>query len=310
VILDPLSRFAGLEVESDNAAATRFVQAVERLTAPLHGHPTVLLWHHTNKASRKDGQSTASDAAAATAARGMSALTDGVRWQANIEALKRYEGAPELVSLAVVKNNYGRYPQPVKLMRGAEGALRVAAPEEWKDWEGRDRAARRDEEGEAAAKAEKAEKQARNEAHRAAEGTKKQAAKAEATARKAEEAAQRAEEVEKKAKEVAQETERKAQVARTDAGKIPSEATEKKAAAEKKAADAEGRAKITRNDAARRGTEATRRRSEASALAIEAAARAAEAKAAVERLAESKTGNRIADDPTLQPLVPNAKGHK
>jgi regulatory protein RepA len=141
VVLDPLSRFAGLEVEADSAQATRFVQAVERLAAPKHGRPTVLLTHHTNKASRKDGQSTASDAAAATASRGSSALTDGVRWQASLEPMKRYEGAPELVTLNVVKNNYGRYPGETFLVRLEQGALRVATQDEWTRWKDADRKA-------------------------------------------------------------------------------------------------------------------------------------------------------------------------
>lgn len=141
VVLDPLSRFAGLEVEADSAQATRFVQAVERLTAPKHGRPTVLLTHHTNKASRKEGQSATSDAAAATASRGSSALTDGVRWQASLEPMKRYEGAPELVTLNVVKNNYGRYPAETFLVRHEHGALRVATQGEWTQWKKADQKA-------------------------------------------------------------------------------------------------------------------------------------------------------------------------
>jgi hypothetical protein len=142
VVLDPLSRFAGLEVETDSAQATRFIQAVERLTSPAAGKPTVLLTHHTNKASRREGQSSASDMAAATAARGSSALTDGVRWQASLEPFKRYQGAPELVVLNVVKNNYGRYPGETNLVREEHGALRVASMEDWQKWKDADTAAK------------------------------------------------------------------------------------------------------------------------------------------------------------------------
>src|SRR6185312_4993998 len=51
IIIDPLSRFAGLDAEKDNAEATRFVQACESLCT-LSG-ATVLVAHHTDKASRR-----------------------------------------------------------------------------------------------------------------------------------------------------------------------------------------------------------------------------------------------------------------
>lgn len=132
IILDPLSRFAGLEVETDSAQATRFVQAIERFTA-VPGRPTVLVTHHTNKTSRREGQARSSDSAAATAARGSSALTDGVRWQASLEPERRYEGAPELVRFNVVKNNYGRYPPELTLVR-EDGPLRLATQHDMRLW--------------------------------------------------------------------------------------------------------------------------------------------------------------------------------
>ena len=55
--------------------------------------------------------------------------------------MKRYEGAPELVTLAVVKNNYGRYPPETSLVRLEQGALRVATQDEWKRWKEADRKA-------------------------------------------------------------------------------------------------------------------------------------------------------------------------
>src|SRR5690606_14534133 len=54
VILDPLSRWAGGGVEADNEAATRFCQTVESLTG-VPGDPTVLVAHHSSKASTRDG---------------------------------------------------------------------------------------------------------------------------------------------------------------------------------------------------------------------------------------------------------------
>jgi hypothetical protein len=87
VILDPASRFIGPEVEKDNAAATQFIQILEdwKNNEDIKGDndigPTILISHHVSKSHNdtpiemlyKQG-----------AARGSSALTDGVRWQLNM----------------------------------------------------------------------------------------------------------------------------------------------------------------------------------------------------------------------------------
>ena len=52
VVIDPLSRFAGREAETDNAAGTRFVQACESVTPST---TSLLIAHHTNQTSRKSG---------------------------------------------------------------------------------------------------------------------------------------------------------------------------------------------------------------------------------------------------------------
>lgn len=134
LVLDPLSRFAGADAETDNAAATRFVEALERLTqAP--GGPTVMVAHHTNKTSR----SAEGAGAGAGAARGSSALTDGVRWQANLDAL--FENGswgavgseiPDLTRLKVTKSNTARKPEPLYLKRDPDnqGALLPLSPAE------------------------------------------------------------------------------------------------------------------------------------------------------------------------------------
>lgn len=139
IVLDPLSRFAGPDVEVDNAAATRFVQVLERLSQ-VEGTPTVLVTHHTNKGSRqpnRDKEGNPTDASAATGARGSSALTDGVRWQANLTAMPRLEGAPVLAELAVVKNNYGPPTGPLTLCSNDDdhGALRGATQEQLATYE-------------------------------------------------------------------------------------------------------------------------------------------------------------------------------
>ncbi len=71
VILDPLSRFAGPDSEKDNAAATRFIQAVETLTT-LPGNPSIACAHHSSKNSIALGKNDS---------RGATGLRDGVRSQ-------------------------------------------------------------------------------------------------------------------------------------------------------------------------------------------------------------------------------------
>ncbi len=120
LVLDPLSRWAGPETETDNFAATRFVAAVESLSQ-VRGNPTVLMAHHTTKAARRG-----LDAGEATAARGASALTDGVRWVAN---LLKPEGS-SLPHLSLVKSNYTAPAPDVVLKRGEGGVLRALTRQE------------------------------------------------------------------------------------------------------------------------------------------------------------------------------------
>jgi RecA-family ATPase len=120
VAIDPLSRFAAADAEIDNAAATRFVTAVERLTeAP--GEPTVLVAHHTSKSARKAGET------AETASRGAVALTDGARWAATVTRRQVIKDAPQLVDFTVSKSNYGPVANAVLVQRPeAHGMLECA----------------------------------------------------------------------------------------------------------------------------------------------------------------------------------------
>ena len=126
LIFDPLSRFAGPEAEKDNAAATRFVQAIEALTN-MPDKPTAIVAHHTNKGARKAGQDVDT-----SSARGSSALTDGARWVATI-AIDRLtfedhdvaRRLAEVVTIEVTKNNYASFKSGIELRRDSEnnGAL-------------------------------------------------------------------------------------------------------------------------------------------------------------------------------------------
>jgi RecA-family ATPase len=115
VVIDPLSRFGGRESETDNFAATRFVQSLESLASPTC---SVLNSHHTRKISRGGRRSML------RAAEGASALVDGARWQCAlvVEALSFEDEATrlrlgEIVKLGVTKSNYAATPAPVVLRR-------------------------------------------------------------------------------------------------------------------------------------------------------------------------------------------------
>jgi hypothetical protein len=104
IILDPISRFLGAEAETDNAAATAFISLLERITIELKGKPTVIFGHHMNKSGVSGGK-TEQDAA-----RGSSALTDGVRLQINLDKVWKDKEKTivdrEKIKMAMVKSNF------------------------------------------------------------------------------------------------------------------------------------------------------------------------------------------------------------
>lgn len=117
VLVDPLSRFAGADAEVDNAAATRFVQALESIATDTGA--TVLVAHHTNKSARGAGANVSG-----VSARGSSAFVDGVRWAASLSVERVPCDDPEvaarlgeLVTFAVHKSNYSAKGDPVLLRR-------------------------------------------------------------------------------------------------------------------------------------------------------------------------------------------------
>lgn len=116
ILLDPAARFMGAEGEKDNAAATKFITALERLTR-LPGGPAVLVAHHirkTDPAKEVD----------INAVRGSSALVDGARWVATMGAVNDGQGG-ELIALNHVKNNYGPRTGKRWLERSEHGILFV-----------------------------------------------------------------------------------------------------------------------------------------------------------------------------------------
>lgn len=123
IVIDPASRFRGGE-ENSNEDTTRFVQALEYIAQRTGA--TILVIHHANKGSHN------ADEASQNASRGASALTDGVRWQMNLnrppkneaKALNISEEERRLCIMATVtKNNYAAPSDPVVLKLADGGHL-------------------------------------------------------------------------------------------------------------------------------------------------------------------------------------------
>lgn len=124
VIADPLRRFHDGD-ENDSGAMTQLVQGFERIA--LETKSAILVAHHTNKAATLNGQGEAQGAA-----RGSSALTDGVRWQANLSSMSAktatdlglsLDDARFLLRFDISKSNYGAPQAPVWLRRLQGGVL-------------------------------------------------------------------------------------------------------------------------------------------------------------------------------------------
>ncbi|HTP51408.1 MAG TPA: AAA family ATPase [Anaeromyxobacteraceae bacterium] len=131
VVLDPVSRLAASDTEIDNSAATRFIECLERL-ARVPGAPFLMVAHHTSQSSRQT--ILAGGSSDATAARGVTGLTDGPRWTAVLEPVTAPTKPPTvlkgLLRLREVKRNSTEEIEPVYVKRGEEGALFPASAEE------------------------------------------------------------------------------------------------------------------------------------------------------------------------------------
>lgn len=115
--LDPLARWAGLDIESDNRLATRWVEALEEIAQDAPGRPTVLAAAHSSKFARRLGD---------VDARGVTGLTDGGRWFATIARRE-----DDLLEILQRKSNYSRpWSGPVVLEREAGGVLRALTESE------------------------------------------------------------------------------------------------------------------------------------------------------------------------------------
>lgn len=118
IILDPVSRLMGADAETDNAAATQFIALLEELIIDLPGKPTILFAHHQNKLSLHAKEKSQ------TAARGSSALTDGVRWQ--ILLSKENNDEREEIKLTMTKTNFTAFAPGINLEKDREGFLQIS----------------------------------------------------------------------------------------------------------------------------------------------------------------------------------------
>lgn len=126
IVIDPISRYRGGD-ENFAADTTRFIQAAERLQKETGA--TVMLVHHTNKGAANSKE------ASQGAARGSSALTDGVRLQMQLTALSEKarkswglteDDARRHIAFAVTKSNYTAPQSEILLHRGEGGYLSKA----------------------------------------------------------------------------------------------------------------------------------------------------------------------------------------
>jgi DNA primase catalytic core len=119
IILDPASRFMGPEAEKDNAAATAFISLLENTIQQLKGNPTVLFGHHMSKNAIGSLDTDAS------ASRGASGLTDGVRLQINLEKVSKEDEDKNKIKMKVAKTNHTARPKEQILTKDDLGHLSI-----------------------------------------------------------------------------------------------------------------------------------------------------------------------------------------
>jgi hypothetical protein len=119
VIVDPAARISGVSLDKDSAAATAFIDALDRLSAAAGG--LVLAVAHTNKTSRAADKG----AAEATDVRGSSGLSDGARGVIHLvpEVDVRTKKRTGRAILSITKGNHVARWSDIVLLQGAGGVL-------------------------------------------------------------------------------------------------------------------------------------------------------------------------------------------
>jgi len=105
IVVDPLAQFGGGDFEVSNGEASSLMEQFQKLTL-LEGNPTVLLVHHSPKASKRSSNKI----------RGSSAIKDNSRWAGLLrrigedesgESFLRDKQGRTVIEFAIVKQNYG-----------------------------------------------------------------------------------------------------------------------------------------------------------------------------------------------------------
>lgn len=132
LVLDPIRRFHTGD-ENDSSLATVLIQTLERIA--LEAKCAIIFSHHTSKGASLSGQGDAQQAA-----RGSSAFTDGVRWQANMIGMSEddtnkcglpQENRKKYVRMALSKANYTEGTSDVWFERMEGGVLQPCTFPEW-----------------------------------------------------------------------------------------------------------------------------------------------------------------------------------
>jgi RecA-family ATPase len=128
IALDPLSRWGSEDTETDNAVATRTMQAAESLL-DVPGAPTLLFAHHASSDGLRAPQK---GIARSVQGRGVTGIRNAARWQSYLVE----DGAE--IYFRQNKSNYSRpMREELRLVRCDGGLLRVETPEEEQDREAR-----------------------------------------------------------------------------------------------------------------------------------------------------------------------------
>ncbi len=122
VVLDPIAKMSGANIDKDNSVATALITTFEQVATAARG--LALGVHHTSQEARR------SKIIDATAARGATGLTDSARLvlvaqaeEIEHEDLLTHERLGEIVTITRAKANHIRRWHPIQLRRGDEGVL-------------------------------------------------------------------------------------------------------------------------------------------------------------------------------------------
>jgi RecA-family ATPase len=113
VLMDPIGRIAGCNIDADNAAAAALIGTLEGISNDAKG--LVLAIHHSDKNARRQG------IVDATAVRGVTGLGDFAR--AVLVLSSKAEGELEVISLVMPKANNVKRWDPILLRRDEHGVL-------------------------------------------------------------------------------------------------------------------------------------------------------------------------------------------